>query len=290
MAAMYLTRDDERSDLFLAAAVYVLGGQILGILLGRIPFPAAAEPVVRLFVVLATTILVPVLLIRYRKQRLSEFGFDRSFLALATGFIASLPLVAAYVLAALIGRTTPLDVIPATIGARHGAYVGIVVQIVAGVCAVLLVIYATVKARGAFRDDPAYIRPTMEYLGRFAGIAAAIATALLLLVALRQASLNLAAEVVLVPLGVAVAAYLVHRGVRGSQLTSRATLLTPMVVLAIGSFVLLGRAQDIVFGLWRAALLAGVGLIVGTLLESRRTAWAPLGFAAGLTLLTPLLL
>lgn len=288
---MYSSPDDERSDLFLAAATYVVGDQILGILLRRIPISAAAAPVVRVLVVLATTILVPILLIRYRKQRLSEFGFDSSVAAAGTGFVASLPIVAAYLLAALAARTAPLDVLPITIAAVRGAYAAILVQVVAGVCAVLLAIYTTVKARTAFRSDPAYIRPTMIFLGRWAGLAAAIASGLLALtLIMRGGELASAFEVVVVPVGVAAAAYLVYRGVRGSQLTSRATLLTPMVLFAITSFVLLAPALEFVFALWRAALLAGIGLIVGTLLESRRSAWAPLGFAAGLTLLTPLLL
>ena len=288
---MYISPDDDRSDLFLAAAVYLLGGEILGILLRRIPIPAAAGPFVGFLIAVATTILVPLWLIRYRKQRLSEFGFDSSFSALGTGFVVSLPLVAAYVIAAVASRTQPLDVLPVTIAATHGVYVDIFLQVLAGICVVLLAIYTTVKARTAFRTDPAYIRPTMLTLARYAAIAAGVASGLLFLTAvLRSGDLAAAVEVVLVPLGVAGAGYLAYRSIRGSQLTSRATLLTPMVVLAVGSFVLLAPAAEFVFGLWRAAILAGIGLVIGTLLESRRTAWAPLGFAAGLTLLTPLLL
>ena len=288
---MYISPDDERSDLFLAAAVYLLGDQVLSILLRRIPLPAAAAPVVRVVLVVVTTILVPLLLIRYRKQRLAEFGFDSSVTALGAGFVASLPLVVAYLLTALTSGTAPLDVLPVTIAVLHGTYVDILVQIVAGVCAVLLAIYTTVKARSAFRADPAYVRPTMVFLARWAAIAAAAASGLLFLtLVMRGGGLASALEVLLVPLGVAGSGYVVYRGVRGSQLTSRATLLTPMVLFAVSSFVLLAPAFEFVFGLWRAALLAGIGLIVGTLLESRRSAWAPLGFAAGLTLLTPLLL
>lgn len=288
---MYISADDDKSDLFLAGAVYLVGGQILGVLLGRIPLPAGLGPFVGFVITLATTIAVPLWLIRYRKQRLREFGFDSAFAAAGSGLVVSLPVVAAYLISGLIGRATITDVLPVAIAATQGLYVDMFLQVLSGICIVLLTIYMTVKARTGFRADPAYIKPTMLRLARYTAIAAGIATALLLLTALtRGGDLATAVEVVLVPAGVAGAGYLAYRSIRGSQLTSQATLLTPMVVLAIGSFVLFAPAAQFVFGLWRAAILAGIGLVIGALLESRRTAWAPLGFAAGLTLLTPLLL
>lgn len=288
---MYISPDDDRSDLFLAAAVYLLGGEILGVLLRRIPIPATIGPFIGFLLAVATTILVPLWLMRYRKQRLSEFGFDKSFPALGTGLVVSLPVAAAYAIPALVARAPLTDVLPVGIAVTHGVFVDIFLQVLAGICVVLLAIYTTVKARTAFRTDPAYIRPTMLQLARYTAIAAGVVSALLFLTAvLRGGDPATAIEVVVVPLGVAGSGYLAYRSIQGSQLTSRSTLLTPMVVLAVGSFVILGPATEFVYGLWRAALLAGIGLVVGTLLESRRTAWAPLGFAAGLTLLTPLLL
>ena len=287
---MYISPDEERSDLFLAAAAYIVGRQILLVLLDGLRVPALVLPGVQLVVALLTTIVVPVLLIRYRKQRLSEFGFDSTYGAAGLGFVASLPLVVAYLVSSLVAGTSPVDVLPATVAVVHGAYLEVVVQVIANVCAVLLAIYTTVKARTGFRADPTYIRPTMLYLGRFAALAAAIASGLLFVtIILRpEYELRTAVEVLVVPLGVAGSAYLAWRTIRESQLTSRATLLTPMVLLAVGSIALFGDGTTVVFGLWRGAILAGIGLIVGTLLESRRTVWAPLGFAAGMTLLTPL--
>lgn len=287
---MYTSPEEDRSDLFLAAAVYVLGPELLGVILSRIPIPAVAVPFVRLIIIVLTTIAVPLWLIRYRKQRLSGFGFDRQFAAGGLGLVAAVPVALAYVLSSLIGGTGPFVGLPVVDAVQFGAYLEVALSVFSGLCVTLLVIYCTVKARSAFRTDPAYIPATMVHLGRYAAIIAAVAAVLLMLTVIaRDLGILETMQVVLVPLAVAAAAWWVHRNVRGSQLTSRATLLTPMVLMAVGSFVIFAEALDIVFGLWRASVLAGVGLIIGVLLESRRTAWAPLGFAVGLVLLTPLL-
>ncbi|HVM19873.1 MAG TPA: hypothetical protein VM307_07930 [Egibacteraceae bacterium] len=286
---MYTSPEEDRSDLFLAGAVYILGPQVLGIILGRVPIPAAASPLLSLLLIVATTILVPLLLIRYRKQRLSEFGFAGPPGSAVAGLLPVAPIVAAYVIAGAVAGS-PFTAVPLLTAVNGGTWVGFVVQAVAGLCAGLLAVYMTVKARTAFRSDPDYLRPTMWWLGRFAAIAAAVTSLLLLLsVVVRGGALTTGVEILLVPLGVAGAAWLVHQRLSGSQLTTRASLITPMVVLAIGPFTLFGGAVAFVAGLWRAALLAGIGLLIGALIESKRTAWAPLGLAAGLALLTPLL-
>jgi hypothetical protein len=83
--------------------------------------------------------------------------------------------------------------------------------------------------------------------------------------------------------------WLVLRGLNAAQLTSRPVLLTPMVILAIGSLLIFGGAVNFVYGIWRGAMLAALGLVIGLLLESRRSALAPLGLGTGLALLSPLL-
>lgn len=288
---MYTSPDEDRSDLFLAAAVYVLGPEVLDIVLRRVPIPAEAVPVVNLFVVLTTTVLVPFLLIRYRKERLRDFGADRSFVAVTTGLIASLFVGVAFVLGDVISGAPLLTSVPVANVAAGGVFTvtSFVLRVVSGLCVVLLAIYVTVKARTAFRADARYLGPTVIWLARIAGIVAAGAAALLFLtVALRnQPAAGLLYLVV--PLGVAGAVWFVHRSLSGSVLTARATLVTPMVILAIGSLVLFGEAARFVVGLWEGAMLAGIGLCIGALLESRRTAWAPLGLGLGLVLLTPLL-
>lgn len=287
---MYTSPDEDRSDLFLAAAVYVLGPELLSVILRRLPIPAAVSPVVSLLVIVLTTIAVPLWLMRYRKQPLSSIGFDGSTSTFGAGLLVSLPVAAAYVLYGVIAAGSPFTVVPVASAVTTGTYVETAISIIGGLCVAFLMIYTTVKARTAFRMDPAYIKPTMLRLARYTALAGAVAGVLLLLTIVVQGlAITDASEVVLAPAGVVGAGWLAYRAVRGSQLTSRAVLLTPMILLAIGSFVIFAQALEIVFGLWRAALLAGLGLVLGVLLENYRSAWAPVGFAVGLTMLTPLL-
>lgn len=287
---MYTSSDDDRSDLFLTAAVFVLGPELLGIILRRLPPTIAVSPVVSLIVTVLTTIALPLWLMRYRKQPLSHLGFDRRYSAAGAGLLVAAPVVAAYVVAELIGRTPVYGAVPLLAAFTNGAYVVVALSFIRGLCVAFVAIYVTVKARSAFRADPGYIKSTMTRLAKFVGVGSAIATLLLVVTFLSQGSPAVeSTEIVLAPLGVAGAGWLAHRWASGSQLTSRATLLTPMVLLAIGAFVIFAQALAVVAGLWSAALLAGIGLVIGVLLESQRSAWAPVGFAATLALLTPLL-
>lgn len=289
---MYTSPDEDRSDLFLAGAVYILGPIIIQILLDVVPGHVLAPVAVPLglIITLATTVLVPFLLIRYRKQRLSDFGFDGSLPAFGIGVVAALPVAAAYVVASLVGGLAPWTRSPVVSAGTTGNWVGFAVGLVSALCITLLAIYTTVKARTAFRSDPRYLRPTAMQLGRYLVIAAVAATALLLLTfVVESQELRSAVEIIAAPLGVAAAAWVVMRGLRESQLTSRPVLITPMVIMAIGSLVIFGGAFNFVYGIWRGAMLAGLGLAVGLLMESRRSALGPLGLATALALLTPLL-
>jgi hypothetical protein len=288
---MYTSPDEDRSDLFLAGAVYVLGPTVVGILIEALPQGLTAPIAVPLglVVTIATTVLVPFLLIRYRKQRFSEFGFDGSWGAFAAGFVASLPVAVAYVLASLISGAGPLSNSLAYVAASAGLWLDLVLFLVGAVCVTLLAVYTTVKARTAFRSDARYLRPTALELSRYLVIAAVIATALLFLTFIMDGEgLLRAMEFILAPLGVAGVVWLAVQNVRGSQLTSRPVLLTPMVILAIGSIVIFGGAFSFVVGIWRGAMLAGLGLAVGVFMEDRRSALGPLGLATGLALLSPL--
>lgn len=290
---MYTSPDEDRSDLFLAGAVYVLGPTVVGILLDILPDGLIAPIALPLEVVvtIATTVLVPFLLIRYRKQRYSEFGFDGQWSAFGFGALLALPVAVAYALGSLIAGVGPLMRAPIVGAVTTGNVVDLVLHLLSALCVVLLAVYATVKARTAFRSDSRYLRPAAMELGKYIGIAAAVATVLLFLTLLSGGDELRAAlvEIVLAPLGVAGAVWLALRSLSASRLTSRPVLLTPMIILAIGSLVILGGAFNFVFGIWRGTLLAGLGLTVGLLMEGRRSALGPVGLATGLALLAPLL-
>jgi hypothetical protein len=284
---MYTTPDEDRSDIYLAGAVYVFGPQIYAIVMRDVRLPVFAGIVVALLVGVSTTVLVPFLLMRYRKERLSVFGFSGDKGAFLPGVLAALPVAAAFVLGNVIAHNPPLAGVR-IFDAIDGSTADELVRIVNGLCIGLLAIYVTVKARTAFRSDPGYIRSTMIYLGRIVGIVAAVAAVLLFVSALTQGVATQSFHLLLAPIGVAAGLWLVYRAVSGSLLTSRATLLAPMVIMAIGSLRLFAPAFDLVFGLWRGAMLAALGLGIAVLMESRRSAWAPLGLVTGLVLLSPL--
>ncbi len=86
----------------------------------------------------------------------------------------------------------------------------------------------------------------------------------------------------------AAAVYLSTQRLRGNTLTKRSTLLAPVVLFAIGPFALSLNALSFIAGLWQAALLAGVGLIVGALLEARGSPLGPLALGLTLALTTTL--
>ena len=289
---MYTSPDEDRSDLFLAGGVYVLGPIIVGILLDALP-PGLTGPIalpLSALVTVATTVLVPFLLIRYRKQRFAEYGLDGQWGAFGLGLMASLPVGLAYVLAGLAaGLGADLNT-PVVVAVRTGNLLNLALGVLSALCVTLLAIYATVKARTSFRSDSRYLQPAAMELGKYVGIAAAVAAALLFVTFLTEGQpVRAGLEIFLVPLGVAGAAWLVLRALTHSRITSRPVLLTPMVILAIGSLVIFGGALNFVFGIWRGALLAGLGLTVGLLMEGRRSAFGPLGLATGLALLAPLL-
>lgn len=287
---MYTTPDEDRSDLFLAGAVYVLGPVVLAMLLRRLPLPGGLQPFVSLLAVIATTVLVPYLLIRYRKERLADYGTNGPRGPVGTGLLASLPVVVAFVIGVTLSGAAPLAGVPLVDAATNGTYVATALQVVRGLCVALLAIYATVKARTAFRSDPRYLRGAMLPLARIVAIIAAATAALLVATAAVGAgSIADAAQYVLAPLGVAGALWLVHRAVPAAQLTSRPTLITPMVIMAIGSLDLIFDAFVIVLGLWHGAMLAAIGLGLAVLLEGRRSVWGPVGLVGGLVLLSPLL-
>jgi len=88
------------------------------------------------------------------------------------------------------------------------------------------------------------------------------------------------------PIGVAGAVALAYWRARSSRLTTRAALVTAMVILALGAFALSLNATQFIVGIWQGALAAGIGLCVGIMVESDRSVWGPLGLATVLSLLS----
>lgn len=291
---MYTSPDEARSDLFLAGAVFLFGPLLLGVVLDLLPLDGIPGFGLVLAVVLplVTTLLVPWLLIRYRKERLSDYGLGVPAQTFLPGLLLAAPIVAAALLAGLLSGGDVLADLPVVAAAASGSWVQLLARLVSWVGLVGLAVYMTVKARDAFRGDPMYLRTALLQIGRIVGLVAAGATVLLVVSTLfnevSSGSFGVIARLVLLPLAVAGAVLLATQRLRGNVLTARPTLLTPVVLLAIGPFALSLNALSFVFGVWQAAVLAGVGLLIGSLLEARRSALGPLALGLALAVTTSL--
>lgn len=280
---MYTSPDDARSDLMLAGAVFIFGPIVVGLLLatvplGRIPLMGSA---LSLAVPAVLTILVPFLLVRYRRESWADYGFGAEVgQGAGTGIVIALPLVVAGLAVALLSGQPATAALPAlAIGPAWALQMG--VRLITWVGLAVLAVFVTVKARDAFRADYRTIPEAMVEIGRIVALVAAGASLLRLVTTQSIGSLIL-------PLGVAGMGVLVYRGVKGPTSVSRAALLTPTVLLAIGSLFISFSAARLVEGIWTGALVAAVGLIMGVLREHRGSAWVVITLAVAIALFTPL--
>jgi hypothetical protein len=292
---MYTTTEDARSDLFLSGAVYVIGPAVIQILrdllrLDAIPGMSVALGILLPFV---TTALVPILLMRYRGESLGQYGYGAG---LPPNFGVGLLLASPVIVASLLGALLAGDMLAGVgvgevirTGGSFGALLGLIIRLISWLGLGFLAVYATVKARDAFRSDYRTVRDETLWLGRIlAGVAAvAVSIALLLIAPGQEGGLGLI-RLLLLPLGVAGSVALLLRTLRGPSATSRATMLTPVVLLALGPFQFSFSGTALALGVWYAVLYAGIGLVIAALQESRRSAVACLGLTLAIALLTQL--
>lgn len=284
---MYATSEEARSDLFLAGAVYVLGPLVLRIVLGIVPLlqvPLLREALI-VVLPLVTTALVPFLLVRYRKESWRAYGFGAGpSPLLGTGALIAAPIALATVLALLAEGFGAGAALPA-MALGEGALIALLQRLTSWLGLVVLAVYGTVKARDAFRGEWQTVRDGMLQLGRYVGIALGAVTLLLLLGSLASPGPDRLLYLLLVPLGTAASFFIALRGVTGRHTTSRTTLLTPLVLFALGSFQFsLFDPARLVESLWFAAILGAIGLIVGALQETWRSAQGAVTMALVLAL------
>jgi hypothetical protein len=291
---MYTSAEDARSDLFLSAAVYVLGDEVLQIVLRWLPIDRIpGVPVaLALLIPVATTVLVPFLLMRYRKETFGQYGYGAGLPPnFGVGLVLALPIVIASVATAVIVSGDPLRGLGAA-SVVFGDPLVLAVRLLTWIGLGFLAVYVTVKARDAFRSDYRTVREVTISLGRILGMVAAGAVAIALLLTAPGVRgfdvVQLFAFIVLVPVGVALAVVLVIQTLRGPSATSRATMLTPVVLLALGPLQLSFSLGEMALTVSRAAAYAGVGLIIAALQESRRSAVASLGLTLAIALLSTL--
>lgn len=276
---MYQSPDDARSDLFLAGAVYFFGPVVLRILLGIFPLgrvPLLA-PILAVALPLVVTVLVPYLLIRYRRERLSDYGLGGGpSPALGFGALLGVPVAIVTLVAALARGQGLLDAFP-VVALGPGALVDVLARFAQWIGITLLAVYATVKARDAFRGEYRTLPEGVWEVGRILGIVVVVTAGLLALALTLQAGPFL--EILLLPLGVGASFWLLRRNLPARSSTRRPVLVAPTVVFAVGPFFLVFDAFAFVTGVYQAALYAVFGLAVGAMQESRRSAQAAIGLA-----------
>lgn len=281
---MYTSTEDARSDLMLAGAVFVFGPLVVGVLLELIPLHTVPGvlPVLAILLPLATTVLVPFLLIRYRREPWSMYGLG-SFSAptFTLGVLLGLPLTVAMVLVGLIAAGAPTATVPLVHALSGEGVLRLLARLAHWLGYALIAVYGTVKARDAFRGYAEELPARAWALARIIGIAVAITAGLLLLTlsaqGMTEGALEAVAQILLPPLGVGVAVVVVLRQLPGRSTTTKATLLTPVVLMILAVATVVFNAQALVRSAYFAAIFALFGLVVGVLQEWRHSAWGAIG-------------
>jgi hypothetical protein len=280
---MWMSSEDARSDFILAAAAAAFGGLAVRLLQGLPLYPDGfLGAVLRVGWVVLVTAGPAYGLVRHRRQGLAGYGYEGGR-DLSAGLLLAVPVLAVgYVrgypvggpVGALFGNLglalqTP-TVGPPAFGVLDVLVLGATVFAVALGGAVLYP-FLTTRARDGFRQTDL---PLVEGLRTYGIGAAGIALVLGLLVSVTEA-MTLFGLVVNVA-GLVALVLLTDRLVTTSDRTSRATLLAPAIVavvlqvLAFGGFF----GGNILFGLFRGAFAGGTVIVVATLVETRRHAWA----------------
>jgi hypothetical protein len=290
---MFTSTEDARSDLFLSGAVYVIGPAVFDILRSLVPVDRipGVTILLGLLIPVATTALVPYLLMRYRNEAFGQYGYGAGLPPnFGVGLLLALPLITASMLTGLVVGGNPLNGL-GLVAVPGGEALTLIARLLSWVGLGFLAVYATVKARDAFRSDYRTVRDETIGLGRILAVVAAVAISVaLLFTAPGTGGLGGGAQVFallgLLPLGVAASVALVLWLIRGPSATSRATMVTPVVIMALGPLQLSFNLQTLALTVRQAVVYAGIGLVIAALQESRRSAVATLGLTLAIALLT----
>lgn len=277
---MYTSRDDARSDLFLSAAMYLFGPLFVGLLvtflqLNRLP---GVGVVLDLVLPLVYTVLVPILLIRYRRESLRDFGLsDGPDPTVPVGVLAAVPLVGAWLATDLIATGDPLAGLP--MFASSSPVLTTTGRVIEWTGILLLALYVTVKARDAFGGDPLAVRDGVRRVGAVVGLVTLGATLLLGITLIGQVGPLRALAVLMPPLGVAGGVVVTLQRLGGRATTTLPVLVTPVVLMALRPFVIRLDAVQFLNGLYTAGLFAGLGLVVALVVERTRRGLAVVALA-----------
>ncbi len=280
---MYISSDDAKSDVILAAAVLLFGG-LARVIVSQLPlYPrgGVAAIVLDLVWLVLLTSAMPWWLSRYRGDGLRAFGLDGDRSAITYGLLLAVPVVVAQLLIAVLGGR---DVFGAVLGdldlvfgvgmAQGGVVTFAVIAriLLLTLGATLVISFLAVRSRDAFPRSP---DTSLTELVRTFGMGAA---GIALLIGLLRALVGPAsAAMVLLNVAALIAIILLaDRRLPHTTMVPRATIAAPaIVVLVVHIFATGGFFRgDLPAGIFAGALGAGVAIVVSALVQLRGVAWS----------------
>jgi len=267
-----MSPEDARSDFILAAAAVMFGRLVLRLLFQVLPLPdgLVAATLIDAVALFAVTGLVPLLLLRYRKQGPSGYGLEGPAASASPGLLLALPFFAVWVISAwaahestavtFAGRLAPQPDVVLTVVSyihRFAEFAGLL----------LLFGFLIVRARDGFRRND--VRQ-LEALRSYGIAAAAIALVLGLLLMLAPDQPN-RWNFVLQVAGLVALVLLADRFVETKATTTRATVLAPAFVALLARWDIFGG--NFLLSLYIAVLAAGAVIVMAVLVETRTRSW-----------------
>lgn len=305
--AVYLSPDDAKTDVILAAVAAVLGVSLRAYVVSLPLYPRTglAGAFLELLWIVALTALVPILLARYRQDGPAAFGLAGSGTGRAWGWglLLAVPAVLVGIIVRLIVNAGGLGAgggLGAPLGRLAGpvatgdlialAFVSLQVLLFS-MGALILAGFLAVRSREAFPRSPEV--PLAQLVRTIGSASVGVAVVGGLLRALGGASLTVA---LVNALGLAAILLLVDRRIPAGLRVPRTAVLAPVVVVVIGNILNTGGLfrGDLLAGLTFGALAAGVTLAIASFAQTRDgvAIAIPLVFAVHLwpTCLSPLVL
>ncbi len=282
---MFIEADDAKTDVILAAAVAVIGPSLVGFVsrLPLLPRTGVLALLIDLLWLAAVTLLVPVLLARYRGDGAAAFGFRSAggHLGVAgssqpttSAALLVLPVAVAGATTVLLAGGGPLGAALGSLGSSlaRGADVGLVGVValrvvVLTVGAVVLIGFLSVRSRDGFPRSP---DTSLTELVRTFGLGASAVALVTGLVRVATGApvlvlvLNLLAMVAVLLL----VDRLVPTGVSVPRTTVVAPLLLVVLIQTFAAGGLLGGG--LLLGVHRGALAAGVTIAIAATAATRR--------------------
>ena len=280
---MWMSSEDARSDFVLAAAGMILGTMVVRFLQGLSLYPGGIlAGVLAIVWVVLLNVVVARFFVEYRGQGLAGYGLRDERAGLAEGVLVAAPIA----IAGYVRGIEPLGAVGALLGRAGGAVAGPTVEatdslelliglVLIGVGALgAIMVYGllTTRARDAFRSPD---MPLVQALRTFGLGAVGLSTVLGLLIAAGSG------RPLTSPLfdGIALAAsvLLADRAVAQGDRTTRATILAPAITAVVATVVIVSGglfSSRLALALWLGTSAAAVVIVLASLIETRRAAWA----------------